>query len=376
MSELPDAAHRPSSRDLPSLDGLRALSIGCVVLGHWCHGHVPPRLEPLLARLAHFGVCVFFVISGYLITTLLQREVSRNADIDLPRFYYRRTLRIFPPYYIYLAVVALGVAVGSWTRPADTRWWPAVAYLSNFFSTKWGGTGHGWSLSLEEQFYLTWPVMFCLAVRRAGADAGTQRASSIAFTGLLILPVVRLLVFLVSRNGTLTSALLFDYVAAGSGMALLNRVGSHQRGQSTLIAVSQSTWAPFTGVAALVLHVTLAGSIRWVGLFDVLIITPIEALLLAVFVCWAVSNPRSVVGRVLNMRPLRMIGVVSYSLYLWQQLFFGPGASFVAGWSSSAKFIGVGVCTMASYAFVERPILRLRQKWERILFTPSALLQK
>src|SRR5690349_2101927 len=108
QNEFPDAAHRPSSRDLPSLDGLRAISISFVLLGHASHD-LSAGIETLLARLAHFGVCVFFAISGYLITSLLWRDVQRRGEVQLARFYLRRTVRIFPPYYVYLAVVALGV---------------------------------------------------------------------------------------------------------------------------------------------------------------------------------------------------------------------------------------------------------------------------
>ena len=138
--EFPDAAHRPSARDLPSLDGLRALAIGFVILGHATHW-TSRRVETLLALLAHFGVCVFFVISGYLITSLLSKDATRRGEVQLRRFYLRRTLRIFPPYYAYLAVVAIGVAMFGWTMPSGARWWPALGYASNFFNTNWADHG-------------------------------------------------------------------------------------------------------------------------------------------------------------------------------------------------------------------------------------------
>src|SRR5665213_999099 len=144
---FPDAAHRPSSRDLPSLDGLRAVSILFVLIGHWSQGHSSPDLR--LIHLADLGVLVFFVISGYLITTLLCREGQKRGEVSLRRFYLRRTLRIFPPYYFYLAMVALGGAVGVLTIPSDARWWPALSYVTNFFGTNNPLLRHTWSLSLE-----------------------------------------------------------------------------------------------------------------------------------------------------------------------------------------------------------------------------------
>src|SRR5689334_2522662 len=96
---------------LPSLDGLRAMSIGFVLFGHLANqpGLIPlPRL--FLGSLASLGVRVFFVISGFLITSLLLVEKERSGSISLRSFYFRRTMRIFPPFYGYVAVMALAAA--------------------------------------------------------------------------------------------------------------------------------------------------------------------------------------------------------------------------------------------------------------------------
>src|SRR3569623_458451 len=162
---FPDAAHRPSSRDLPSLDGLRAISIACVILGHATQGRVTPLLAIVLSRLSQFGVCVFFVISGYLITSLLRKEAELRENVNLGRFYLRRTLRIFPPYYAFITVIALGVAMNAWTMPKDARWWPALTYTSEIFPTHFWLLSHSWSLSIEEQFYMTWPLILSTAER-------------------------------------------------------------------------------------------------------------------------------------------------------------------------------------------------------------------
>jgi peptidoglycan/LPS O-acetylase OafA/YrhL len=328
-------------------------------------------VDTLLARLAHFGVCVFFVISGYLITSLLWRDVQKRGELQLGRFYLRRTLRIFPPFYVYLIVVALGVSVAGWPTPANTRWWPAFTYLSNFANTNWSVTGHSWSLSIEEQFYLTWPVALAACIRARGAEGGARLGYRVAAAALIAFPLLRVGVFGVSRSGVLTGALIFDYVAAGSAIALFISTGSWNRGRRALDTLLKSKATPAAFALALALHVTLAGTTRWLFAADMILITPIEAVLLAIFIAWAVRNPEHPVGRVLNLRPLRVIGVGSYSLYLWQQLFFGPGAAFAVSWSVWLKITAACACATASYFLVERPSLRLRSRLESALFAKS-----
>lgn len=365
---FPDAAHRPSSRDLPSLDGLRAMSICFVLLGHASGDHVSARVSILLARLAHFGVCVFFVISGFLITTLLWREAEKRNAINLRRFYLRRTLRIFPPYYVYLLVVVAGVAFGGWLVPSNNRWWPAFTYLINIFNTNYWLTGHGWSLSIEEQFYLTWPLILTICVRQLGTRAGSSTAYRIAMAGLIAFPMLRVIVFAITRNGNFAGSLIFDYVAAGSAFALVEGAGRSALGSRVYEKLLYSTLTPLLALVALALHLTFAGTTRWKFAFDMIFVTPAEAILLAIFVIWATRNSRHPVGRFLNLRLLRIVGVGSYSLYLWQQLFLAPGASFALHWPVPIKLACAFSCAAGSYFLVERPALRFRARAEHKLF--------
>ena len=133
-----------------------------------------------------------------------------------------------------------------------------------------------------------------------------------------------------------------------------------------------SAWTPLLAVAALVLHVVFAASVRWRFAIDMMFITTIEAVCLAIFVAWSVRNPFHFVGRTLNTRILRVIGVGSYSLYLWQQLaFFGPPARTTSAIGLAERLAVAGLCATASYFIVERPSLRLRSRLEAKLF-PSA----
>lgn len=362
---FPDAAHRPSSRDLPSLDGLRALSITFVILGHAIQGRVTPFIDVVLSRLANFGVCVFFVISGYLITTLLSREAELKGGVSLRRFYLRRTLRIFPPYYAYLLTIVIGVFVLGWKLPSAARLWPAFTYTTNVFATHYWLTLHAWSLSMEEQFYVTWPIVLALLIRRKGVIAGLRSGRRTALIAVLMFPIVRVIAFALTRDGNVTSGLIFDYVAAGSAVALFLAADSDSPGLTVLNTLRGSRWTPLAAFAALVLHLVFQGSTRWMFAGAMTIVTPIEAVLLSVFIAWTVSNAAHPIGKFLNLRLLRVVGVGSYSLYLWQQLFFGQEIPFARDWPLFAKLCGTALCAVISYYCVERPSLRLRSKLER-----------
>jgi len=140
-----------SVKRIPSLDGLRALSILLVVIGHWAGTYG----FPVALSYAFLGVRIFFVISGYLITTLLLQERSQTTTISLSEFYVRRAYRILPAATVFLATMLI-------TRRQELTWYHAamaVLYLADFDPTRPMFFGHLWSLSVEEQFYLLWPYI-------------------------------------------------------------------------------------------------------------------------------------------------------------------------------------------------------------------------
>ena len=147
----PDRPFLLSMQRIPSLDGLRAISITLVVLSHlvkWKHVSLD-----VVGSYGALGVHVFFVLSGYLITNLLLREYDRSSTISLREFYIRRAFRIFPAAFVFLGVVV----VLYWHQ---MRWFhvaAAVFYVANMDLTRPWIFGHLWSLSIEEQFYLLWP---------------------------------------------------------------------------------------------------------------------------------------------------------------------------------------------------------------------------
>ena len=166
--------------NIPGLDGLRALSIAAVVLAHasltWSGttDHAHP-----LARLGSIGVDLFFVISGFLITWLLLREQRRNAVISLRAFYIRRAWRILPPYLVFLASLFAFSSIGL-IQITSRDWGGALTYTVNFLpGTSWP-FGHLWSLSVEEHFYLFWPLLLIVL--------GPGRAVALSFMYILAGP--------------------------------------------------------------------------------------------------------------------------------------------------------------------------------------------
>ena len=152
---------------IASLDGLRAISIGLGLLGHLAG----TRFFPLTSAagdffaLAETGVLIFFIISGFLITTLLLHELDNSGRINLLKFYFRRTLRIFPPYYFLIAVLLVLRFLG-YISLSNYDVLHAFTYTSNYFYPEGWYLGHPWSLSVEEQFYLLWPAILLLSGKR------------------------------------------------------------------------------------------------------------------------------------------------------------------------------------------------------------------
>jgi peptidoglycan/LPS O-acetylase OafA/YrhL len=181
---------------IPSLDGLRAISIGMVLVGHAASGIAMLRDRPLVLYTVFNGsrgVTVFFVISGFLITSLLLQEHQLRGKISLKDFYIRRAFRILPPFWLFLATVValskLGMFETTWANIAI-----AFAFLRDYMSGDWW-TGHSWSLSVEEQFYLLWPAALVLIGRR--------KSLWIACSLILAAPVIRVLshLFVTGRFG-------------------------------------------------------------------------------------------------------------------------------------------------------------------------------
>ena len=347
---------------IPSLDGLRGLSIALVVAFHALNTATRGRTGhdydgPLKYVLnGGLGVTVFFVISGFLITHLLLRETARTGAVDLVDFYVRRTFRIWPAFFAYLAAIA----VLHWTRVVGIAERDVVAaglFAFNYaphVGNAW--VGQSWSLCVEEQFYLLWPALLLWAGRR--------RATLTAVAIVLAVPVVRYAeVRWLPGRGYWVSHLWqqghtrMDSIMVGCLVALL---GDHPRFRSAVARafawrahVAALAWL-FVGWAVLDRFAPPAVRLG-IGY-------SLEAVAAAVMLIWAVQHPATPAGRLLNSRPLAHLGRISFSLYLWNVAFCIP-----LNHTWTGRFPFNVLCALAvaeaSYAGVERPFLALRQRW-------------
>jgi peptidoglycan/LPS O-acetylase OafA/YrhL len=350
----------PTSRRIPSLDGLRALSIGLVLVGH-LEGTARFPLgadEVALLPSAQLGVRIFFVISGYLITTLLLRELGRAGRIDLKRFYQRRAWRIFPALYLFVACLALAERLG-WVqlRPHDLA--HAVSYTVNYHQERAWQIGHLWSLSVEEQFYLLWPALLSLA--------GARRGLCLAGAYVLLAPAVRVGCWFLlpgSRAGigetfeTAADALAAGCLLAGVAPWLVkNALYRRFQGSRLFLLVPLAVYAADRVSGYVSFSYTVGETIMNAGI--------------AVGIHWCLTFPRSPLGRLLNSRPLTWVGAMSYSLYLWQQPFLDRQHTFRFT-AFPVNLAAAALLAIASYYLVERIGLRLRDRQERAQLTLRA----
>jgi peptidoglycan/LPS O-acetylase OafA/YrhL len=314
---------------IPSLDGLRAIAISLVLVGHWAELRYHSDVAGAFANL---GVRVFFIISGYLITTLLLREEAKTSTIRVREFYVRRAYRILPAAIAFM----LPVFVIFWH---ELRWYhmaAAALYLANFdFAHPWF-LGHLWSLSVEEQFYFVWPgVLKRWYQHRVGILAGV-----VAFA-----PLYRVVCHFLQLHGRAdeTFPAVADVLAVGCLLAIVEtRLSAFEARWAWLMMFPVALVPVYVG--CLHFHITP-------GLLFVL--WPAMHLSIAGLLLHVVRNPYWI----LNVRPVVWLGRVSYSLYLWQQL-------FVYGEHSRPWYFVVFALGLAgaSYYLVEQPMLRLREE--------------
>ena len=300
---------------LPTLDGWRAIAIFAVIVNHatvsyfYSAGPYPSDHGLWVSReLGDKGVEIFFAISGFLICTRLLQEHHKTDRISLKSFYLRRAFRIRPPYFLYLAILAVIAAAGV-IQIEPKEWWSCAFIFRNYMSsptppfTGWY-TGHFWSLSIEEHFYLFWPLMLVLC--------GGRRARSAVVVLAFLVMVWRVLdrrfewvsldYYIDHRTDTRLDGLLW-----GCWVALLLDVPAYK----DRITAWFSPWA------WLGLIVVLAG-VLWLVPERAEIVVPF---LLPWLLVGTVLHPTAPFSRALELAPLRWVGRISYSLYLWQQLF-------------------------------------------------------
>lgn len=344
------AAIIPTKGRIPSLDGLRAISIALVLFAHCTGTRFFPSFVFLRENLGNLGVRIFFVISGYLITTLLLTEMRKTGTISLKWFYIRRALRIFPAAYAYAGTLILLTWLG-WISLTPKQLLHASTYTVNYLEPRPWNIAHLWSLSVEEQFYLLWPAVLVLA--------GRSRGMKIAGCVFFIAPVFRSLYYILPGSspllwGMITFQTNADSLAAGCVLA----------GTQVWLA-SKSRYNAFLQSRAFILMpLLIVAAFSLQHLTIVPFSHPVMNLTIAICIDRCVRFHDDAFGRWLNWKPIVFVGVLSYSLYLWQQPFLNRLSTSPVSWFPLNLLLVIPP-TLGSYYLVEKPFLNLRKRIER-----------
>jgi peptidoglycan/LPS O-acetylase OafA/YrhL len=271
------------------------------------------------------------------------RERSTRGRTSLRAFYARRAVRIFPAFYVYLAVIAVLAAAGALAVP-----WRDIAlaatYAMNFVAQRSFYVGHAWSLAVEEQFYLVWPLALVLL--------GARRATWLAVIGIAIAPLLRIAAVRYSPGlAPLTDqAFPFVFDALGTGCVLAILVPHLERSRH-YTALLDSRW--FWYLPALCLA-SLAVHAWWFELGAAQTLAN-AGIALAIHRC--IARPERLATRVLELPALVWIGTLSYSLYLWQEPFVNHGTA--PSWCPFPANLAFALAATAlSHYLIEKPVLR------------------
>jgi peptidoglycan/LPS O-acetylase OafA/YrhL len=300
--------------------------------GHWAEVRFQ---SPIAGAYASLGRRIFFVLSGFLITMLLTRELEKTSTIRLKRFYVRRAYRILPGAMLFMAVV-FGIF---WH---DLRWYhmaAVVLYLVNYdFAHPWF-IGHLWSLSVQEQFYFVWPVVLKRWYR--------QRVW-ILVAALGCAPMFRVVCHFLRLHGRGDEAFpaVADILAIGCLLAIFSKgLPKIRAGWAALMIIPVLLVPVYMGV--LRFHTTVV---------LLLVLWPVMHFSISGLLLHVVQRPY----RILNFGPVVWLGKMSYGLYLWQQLFaFGDRPR---PWYFPLFAV---VVAAGSYYLLEQPMIRMRERERR-----------
>jgi len=347
----------------PPLDGIRGLAIlGVLMLHSTIWGAMPSVLPG-----GNLGVTVFFVLSGYLITTLLIGEHERTGRIDLRSFYLRRTARLLPGLLVLLPIYVLVFSRQQSAWQLVLLIGPVLLYVSSFVQAIWGAMGPlawTWSLSVEEHFYVLWPpalrwLLNGHADRRPGARGWLRRHPLPVATGAAVLMVVVATALRVYLAGSFrwnefayyATPTRMDALAVGCLAALFGH--RYRRPLPSVVG-----WAALAAIAWSYANPAFTIGSDALSLYGL----PLCEIAAAVLIVSVVNRPRGLLARALSLRPLVHLGVISYGLYLWNLL---PGQTWTllvgrhAGTAGTVVlFAVIFVAVELSYRYVEQPAMR------------------
>jgi peptidoglycan/LPS O-acetylase OafA/YrhL len=303
---------------------------------------------------------MFFTLSGFLITWLLLKEEARFATVSLRLFYIRRTLRIFPAFYFFCAVYIIVRLFQPGKHISLTHILPAVFYVNDYyqaFTHDWSSPFfHTWSLAIEEQFYLLWPLAFILLK----TNQRRLRALLVIIPGLWVYRLT-LIACGVSQN-YIYAALdtRADHLLIGCALAVM-LIDRKWAGFLTLLTGHKLAYLVTLGLLAASSTLTLAFGTGYRDCIGFILDPLLTAMLLV--------QGMAAAPLCLNWSPIRYVGRISYSMYLWHMVAAPAGLKLAAHLPSIVGLIfGVAAVVLAgtiSFYVVERPFLALKDRVSR-----------
>jgi peptidoglycan/LPS O-acetylase OafA/YrhL len=330
---------------VPVLDGWRGIAIIMVLLTHYqlaVIGHLFWNIPAF--ELGQHGVTIFFVLSGYLITSkLVADDRPRLAD-----FYVQRFFRLMPAAWTYLAFLGL-LTLLTPLKVMGTDLWGCLAFFRNYLGETPANslTLHFWSLSLEEQFYLVWPPLLILIGRRRGLLAAGIGAAAVATYKLAFWS------WYSADLRFIRTEVRADALLVGCILALVLQAAQVRR------------WFEAWGQKLFPIFVVtlVADAAHYHGP------TPFhESLIVALAIGTTIVRPGRFVGRLLSIEWLRTTGIVSYSLYLWQGLFLR------SYWGAFGPILLVAA-SLGSWVFIEQPLIKLGRRIVKAQKKPAECIQ-
>jgi peptidoglycan/LPS O-acetylase OafA/YrhL len=342
------------------LDGLRCASITYVIWHHTTEGNTLPL--PLFHR-GFLGVDLFFIISGFLIATLLMREVDKTGDISLTRFYIRRVLRIFPIYYTLLLAISCVIL---FLKPGASMRGPFFADLPYYvsYTSNWHHNetfmAISWSLATEEQFYLLWPFIQkkfkSVAIYLLLFILGVNQAINFGALPLVMSP---------EQAQFFESLEIIQCTFTPICLGVLLAYALHYSQSFNFFAWMGKKWSPLWAFVAVLITLNLPGEDiqGWIRLLFQLAGT--------VWVGTLVIREKNLFQKIMTFYPFVRIGIVSYGMYLFH-LIIKIGVAYAlmtTGISSrSLLFLGTLVFTYLfcelSYRYYETPFLNMKKRFE------------
>ncbi len=346
---------------IPSLDGLRAISILLVIFAHGSEtlptswkGPISHYFFPLFN--ASLGVRIFFVISGFLITSLLLKELRKTNSINLKNFYIKRAFRIFPAFYFYLGFIVILCLLGILDIYSG-RLLSASLFLINYChlwladnSSGYWFVGHFWTLCLEFQFYLLFPFVLL---------KGEKKARLITFLLIIIIPVLRIAsYFFIPSQRPYNNIMLhtaIDPIIIGAMLAMM--MGRLQFEKWVHKFVNLVT---FLSATVFVFILSPLIEMKMKGLYLNTVGITLTSLSIIIILLWLIRNPLSSIGKFMNSSIMVYLGQRSYSLYLWQQVFQTPSLNLTFTGKFPINFVCCFIMAELSYRFIEQTFIKIR----------------